>query len=112
MADKIQFIKFKAIKDYINDILEMRSSDKAVKKSMSGFDSAIETILKDAVKLAKEDKRNTVMDQDINLALEENLSKKLTWQETAQEIINRNPADLGNISKAINNYIEKEQHQQ
>ena len=112
MPEKIEFIKFKAIKDYINDILEMRSSDKAVKKSMSGFDSAIEAVLKQAGELAEENKRSTVMEEDIFSALEKKLSRNLTWQETAQEIINRNPADLGNISKVINDYVKKEQNQQ
>ncbi|MBU0482864.1 MAG: NFYB/HAP3 family transcription factor subunit [Proteobacteria bacterium] len=110
MPNRAEFIKFNAIKTYINDILKMRSSDSAVKKSMSEFDSTIETVLKEAGELAKEDKRNTVMDEDIISAVEKHLGKKqLTWQETAEEIIRQNPTDLGKISKAINDYIEKEQ---
>ena len=92
---KVEFIRFNTIKEYINDILQMRSSDSAVKKSLSEFDSAIETVLKEAGELAKEDKRNTVMDQDVILAIEKHLGKRhLTWQETAEEIIRQNPADL------------------
>ena len=88
----------------------MRSSDTAVKKFLSEFDSAIETTLTDAGKLTKEDKRNTIMDEDIIQALEKHLGKKhLTWQETRDEIIRQNPTDLGKISKSINDYIEKEQ---
>ena len=110
MPNKAEFIKFNTIKGYINDILKMRSSASAIKKSMSEFDTAIETVLKEAGELAKEDKRNTVMDQDIISAVEKHLGKRnLTWQETADEIIRQNPTDLGKISKAINDYIEKEQ---
>jgi len=110
MPNKAEFIKFNTIKAYINDILKMRSSESAVKKSMSEFDSVIETVLKEAGELAKENKRNTIMDEDIAPALEKHLGKKhLTWQETAEEIIRQNPTDLGKISKAINDYIEKEQ---
>ena len=110
MPNKAEFIKFNTIKAYINDILKMRSSESAVKKSMSEFDSVIETVLKEAGELAKENKRNTIMDEDIASALEKHLGKKhLTWQETAEEIIRQNPTDLGKISKAINDYIEKEQ---
>ena len=110
MPNKAEFIKFNTIKAYINDILKMRSSESAVKKSMSEFDTAIETVLKEAGELAKQDKRNTVMDQDIISAVEKHLGKKnLTWQETAEEIIRQNPTDLGKISKAINDYIEKDQ---
>ena len=110
MPNKAEFIKFNTIKTYINDILKMRSSESAIKKSMSEFDSVIETVLKEAGELAKENKRNTIMDEDIAPALEKHLGKKhLTWQETAEEIIRQNPTDLGKISKAINDYIEKEQ---
>ena len=110
MPNKAEFIKFNTIKAYINDILKMRSAESAVKNSMSEFDSAIETVLKEAGELAKEDKRNTIMNQDITSAVEKHLGKRnLTWQETADEIIRQNPTDLGKISKAINDYIEKEQ---
>ncbi|OGY84332.1 MAG: hypothetical protein A3I91_05050 [Candidatus Kerfeldbacteria bacterium RIFCSPLOWO2_02_FULL_42_19] len=110
MSTKAEFIKFNAIKEYINNTLKMRSSESAVKKSLSEFDSAIEKVLQEAGELAKEDKRNTVMDQDIISAVEKHLGKRnLTWQETAEEIIRHNPTDLGKISKAINDYIEKDQ---
>jgi len=110
MPTKAEFIKFNTIKEYFKDAFKMRSSDSAVKRSISEFDSTIETVLKEAGGLAKEDKRNTVMDQDIISAVEKHLGKKnLTWQETAEEIIRQNPTDLGKISKAINDYIEKEQ---
>ena len=110
MPKKAEFIKFNTIKEYVNDILKMRSSDSAVKKSISEFDSAIETVLKEAGELAKENKRNTIMDEDIIPAVEKHLGKRnLTWQETAEEIIRQNPTDLGKISKAINNHIAKGQ---
>ncbi len=108
MRKEAEFLRFNTIKEYINDILKMRSSDKAVKKFIKEVDSKIGTVLKEAGKLAKEDKRNTVMEQDIIPALEKHLGKKhLDWKETAEEIIRQNPADLGKISKAINDYIKK-----
>ena len=104
-----EFLRFNTIKEYINDILKMRSSEGAVQKFLTEFDSAIEATLTDAGQLAKEHKRNTVLEADIVPALEKHLGKKhLTWQETADEIIRQNPTDLGQISKAINDYIEKE----
>jgi len=110
MPKKAEFIKFNAIKEYFKAAFKMRSSESAVKKAKNEFDSAIETVLKEAGELAKQDKRNTVMDQDIISAVEKHLGKRnLTWQETADEIIRQNPTDLGKISKAINDYIEKEQ---
>ena len=107
---KAEFIRFNTIKEYVNDILKMRSSDSAVKQFIKEFDSSIESALIDAGNIAKEDKRNTVMDEDITPALEKHLGKKhLTWQEAAEEIIRQNPTDLGKISKTINDYIEKGQ---
>jgi hypothetical protein len=91
----------------------MRSTTEAVNKLIEDFDSTIETVITEAETLAKEQKRNTIMDQDVIPALEKHLGKKhLTWQETAEEIIRQNPTDLGKISKAINDYIEKERKQE
>ena len=39
---KAEFIRFNTIKEYINDILKMRSSDDAVNKLIKDVDSAIE----------------------------------------------------------------------
>ncbi len=104
----INFLKFNTVKEYINDILKMRSADSAVEAFLKEFDSAIEAALIDAGKLSKENKRNTIMGEDITTAVEKHLGKKhLTWQETAKEIIHQNPADLGKISKSITDYIEK-----
>lgn len=109
MPNNPEFLRFNTIKEYINNILKMRSSEGAAKKFIAEFDTAIGDTLADAGKLAKEHKRNTILDEDIIQALEKHLGKKhLTWQETAEEIIRQNPTDLGKISKAINDYIEKE----
>lgn len=106
---KPEFLRFNTIKEYINAAFGMRSSKGAVQKFIRAFDSAIKDTLADAGKSAKENKRNTVLEADIDPAIEKNLGKKhLTWQETAGEIIRQNPTDLGQISKAINDYIEKE----
>ena len=110
MPKKAEFIKFNTIKKYIIEIRQMRSSSEAIDKLIKDFDSTIETVITDAEKLAKEDKRNTIMEQDIIIALEKHLGKKhLTWEEIRDEIILKTPTDLGKISKAINDYIEKDQ---
>ena len=110
MPKKGEFIKFNTVKSYINDVKRMRSRNKAVNKLIKKFDSTIDTVITEAVRLAKEDKRNTIMEQDITQAIEKYLIKRpLTWQETAEEIIQHNPTDLGKISKAINTYIRKTQ---
>ena len=108
-SKKSEFLRFNTIKEYINDAFKMRSSEGAVQKFIRAFNSAIKNTLAHAGRSAKENKRNTVLEADIEPAIEKNLGKKhLTWQETAGEIIRQNPTDLGQISKAINDYIEKE----
>ena len=107
MPKKSQFLKFNTIKKYIK-AKKMRSSDDAVKTLIKAFDSIIGSVIKDAKKLAKKDKRDTVMKEDIIPALQKHLGRKhLTWQETAKQIIRQNPTDLGKISKVINDYIER-----
>ena len=108
MPKKTQFLKFHTIKRYIIDVRKMRSSEDAVKRLMKAFDSVIETVITEAQKLAKKDKRDTIMEEDITPPLEKHLGKRhLTWQETARELIRQNPTDLGKISKTINDYIER-----
>jgi len=110
MPNKREFIRFYSVKKYITETKKMRSSTGAVKMLIKAFDSTIEDIISDAAKLAKEDKRNTIMEQDVTPALEKHLGKKhLTWQETAEEVIRQNPTDLGKISKKINDYIAREE---
>jgi len=107
---KSGFLRAHSIKKYITETKKMRSSTGAVKMLIKAFDSTIEDIISDAAKLAKEDKRNTIMEQDVTPALEKHLGKKhLTWQETAEEVIRQNPTDLGKISKKINDYIAREE---
>ena len=110
MPKKLGFVRFETIKDYINDVCKMRSRDKAIKKLVKEFTSVIRTVIKEAKKSAKKDKRNTILDEDIILALEKHLGKKhLAWPEVVNQIIRQNPTDLGKISKAINDYMEKTQ---
>jgi len=110
MSKKLSFIRFDTIKDYINDVHQMCSSNKAIKRFIKKFEATIETVIKEAKKTAKKDKRSTIMERDVTAAIEKHLGKRhLTWQETAKEIIRQNPTDLGKISKVINDYMEKGQ---
>lgn len=107
---KAAFLKFNTIKEYIVAVLKMRSNEDAVNKLIQDIDSTIENIINDAGKLAQENKRTTILEQDIIQTLEKYLGKKhLTWQEISAEIVLQTPADLGKISAAIKDYIEKNQ---
>ena len=108
MPKKPDFIKDATIKSYIKNIQKFRSSEEAVHEIDLKFNSLVENVLALAQKLAKKDKRKTILDQDVTQAFENQVGKRhLTWQETAEEIIFQNPTDLGKISKAVNDYIKQ-----
>lgn len=105
---KTNFIRFNTIKTYINDVKDMRASDPAIKELIERVDSLVIDVLSEAQTLAKENKRKTVMGPDMEMALEKYLGqRRLDWTELSEEIIRQNPTDLGNISKAINTFIQK-----
>ena len=105
-----EFIKFNTIKDYVNDKLKLRSTDDAAEAFIKAFNKVITQTVKDAGKLAKDDKRVTIQIEDVETAIEKNVGDRdLSWQETAEQVIKQNPADLGKISKHINDYITGQQ---
>ena len=105
---KPEFVRFNTIKDYIKEKEKMRSNEVAVNNLTERFNSLIETVIKRAISLAKDHKRNTILAEDMKEALEKTVGKKhLNSQELLDEIILQNPIDLGSISKGITKYIEE-----
>ncbi len=103
-----EFVRFNTIKDYIKDVVNMRSNEAAVNDLISRFNALIESAITEAASLAREQKRNTILQENMKLALERTVGKKhLDWQEILDEIILQTPIDLGNISKGILKYIEE-----
>ena len=108
MPKKPDFIKDTVIKDYIKNVLKIRSSEEALEELAKKFNSLMVTVIKEAAKLAKEAKRKTIMPEDITQAYDKRVGKEyLTWGEVLKQILRQSPADLGKISKGINDYIEK-----
>lgn len=108
MPEKPDFLRYVQIKDYIKDILKLRSSRKAVTSLCKNLNSLIPAVLKEAARTAKEDDRKTIMLEDITQAYEKSVGKEhLTWEEVLRQVLRQTPADLGKISKGINDYIEK-----
>jgi len=103
------FIKDSTIKNYLKEQIKLRSSQESIDHIDSTFNSLIIAVIKEAAKLAQEAKRKTILDEDITPAIEKVVAKKhLSWEETLEQILQQTPADLGKISKGINDYIEKE----
>ena len=108
MPEKTEFVRYNTIKDYVKNIQKMRSNEEAVNNLTSRFNSLIETVIIRAAALAKENKRNTILAEDMKEALEKIVGKKhLNWQELLDETILQTPIDLGNLSKGITKYIEE-----
>jgi nucleoid DNA-binding protein len=86
----------------------MRIAKDAVNKYIAEFDDVQDAVIKEAKRLALEEKRSTILKPDIAAALEKYLRRKnLPWTETAKEVIKHNPTDLGKISKAIRTWIQE-----
>ncbi len=110
MPEKTEFVRYNTIKDYVKNIQKLRSNEAAVNNLTERFNSLIETVLITAAGLAKKNKRNTILAEDMKEALEKTVGKKhLDSQELLDEIILQAPIDLGNISKGITKYIEDHQ---
>ncbi len=108
MPKNPDFLRDAQIKEYIKNVLKLRSSQKALDELSQKINSVMVAVLKSAAELAKEAGRKTVMPEDITQAYDKHVGKEhLTWDETLKQILRQPPADLGKISKGINDYIEK-----
>lgn len=108
MSDKPEFIRFNTIKDYIKDKENLRSNETAVNNLIERFNALVADVISRSATLAKDNKRNTILVEDMKEALEKVVGKQhLDWEEVLTEIIEQNPIDLGNISKGITKFIEE-----
>ena len=106
MPQPTEFVRFNTIKDYIKDTHQLRSNEAAVNDLTTRFNALIEAVITDAAGRAKENKRTTILQEDMTQALEKLVGKQhLDWQELLAETLLLNPIDLGNISKGITKYI-------
>jgi histone H3/H4 len=104
------FVKEKAIKDFISKEKKLRSADAAVSILESRINELMVEILNISADKATEADRKTILEEDINFALDKAVAKKdLGWEEILDQIIKETPADLGKISSGINQYIENRQ---
>ena len=102
---KTGFIRIETTKEYITQTHKIRTRTTAVKS----LENTLKKIIKDAAKLAKKDKRATIMTRDITAATHKTISPQhLNSQEIAREIIRRDPIELSDIYAAINKHIKKE----
>jgi histone H3/H4 len=104
--DMTDFVKPNALKDAFKTAYKIRSTDGAIQKLLTAFDDVIGNVLAESVKAAKAARRTTVQDEDATAGIEKYMAKRnLTWDEAAQAVLAQTAADLGKISKAIQDYI-------
>ena len=108
MPARTGIIKATTVKNYITKKKKMRSQTTAIKKLVNDFNGAMEAVIVEAVVLAKADKRNTVMKDDMIAAINKHLKKTdLTWDQTVAEVVKHSPTELGKISKTILKWISE-----
>lgn len=106
--EKTEFIKFNTIKEYIKSVHDFRSDKESVEELILQFSSLIEKVIIESIKLAKEEKRTTVLLKDVKIMLERFVGKeRLYWEDILKGILIQNPTDLGKISKGIKAYIKE-----
>lgn len=99
------FVKSNSLKDHIKGA-KFRSSDEAIDLFIAVINKTIAATLDDAVKAAKAARRTTILGEDAQAALDKNIGKKdLPWDDIVREVLRETPADLGKISKGIQDYI-------
>jgi len=101
------FVKSNSLKDELKKS-KFRSSESAIDKLLATFNKTIATVLADAITSAKAARRTTVLDEDAQSALDKNIGKQdLPWDDIVREVLRETPADIGKISKSIEDYIRE-----
>jgi histone H3/H4 len=96
------FISLSSLKRFINDDEKLRAGEEALRATAARFDAEIIKVLTDAAEMARDDKRRTVMERDIEAAIKKHLGKQgLTAAEVLQEVLNLSPTELGRVSSGI-----------
>lgn len=103
------FIKQSNLKQYITKTEKTRITKSALDNLTKQISSTIVAIIKKSKDLSQKDKRTTIMPKDISTAIENIIGRKhLTWEEVTEQLIRLGPIELGEISKAIDQWIEKQ----
>lgn len=104
-----EFLKFSTIKNYIKEKQKIRSTNDAVEHLCNTISDITLQILKQAEIYSHQDKRKTIMIEDIKKAIEKVIGKRhLGWEDVFQHIKKLSPAGIGNLSAALEIYIKEE----
>lgn len=113
MPKEKYLIKTSAINDYANDTVKLRITKKSVTDVRNRFDKAVKKTLSEAGKLAKKDKRTTIMPRDTKTALDNALGKqRLSADEIFQAIKRLSTPEITVLTQHMNEYIKQEKAKQ
>jgi len=97
------------VKNRIAKKYKLKSGEEAINKLAARVSDEIDLILADAVEVTKDEKRKTVLERDIDAAIEKNLGERgLTADELLEELLKQDPSELGRIIEGVDSHIRKE----
>jgi histone H3/H4 len=107
MAKKKDFVKLSAVKRYVKES-KLRSSTVASGAIEKQFNRIIGLVIVEAGKIARKDKKKTIMPKHVKAAFAKHVGKEdLAWEEILAQVLQETPADLGKISKGIRDHIKQ-----
>lgn len=102
------FVNDSSIKRFITDELNLRSSNSAVKELSTALNGIITEVIKISAESASKEKRTTIMSRDIKKGLAKGVQKEdLNSEEIYEQLIKESPADIGKITKGLQDLIER-----
>ncbi len=105
MAD---FVNDASIKRFITEEKKMRSSGSAVKEFANTINEIMIEVINISAESAVEDKRSTIMIDDVKTGLAKAIQKKdLNSEEIFEQLIKESPADLGKITKGLQDFVKR-----
>jgi len=103
---RIEFVKFNTIKTYIKDVIGMKAGTSATNKLKAAINSTTRDIIKDAEQIAKDEGKKTILARHLDEVIPNHIGKrKLTAEETTEQILNKTPTEIAQISAAIQKFL-------
>jgi len=108
MAEQFDIVKFGTVKRYINDVLEMRSSDTSVDTVRGRTNDLIKSIIMDAKDQAREEDLKTIQVKHMKASVEEHLgAATMDPEEIFKQLKKQDPVALGKLNSMIQEHLEE-----
>jgi hypothetical protein len=109
MAKRPDFLNEKALKNFFWRKLKMRSRADTIAEMKKRFNQVIADVATKGAESAKEADLKTVLPRHVADAFDLAVGKSdLAWEEILAEIMKETPADLGKITRGVEQYLQTE----